>query len=193
MNVYIVVEGKQTERKLYPSWIEHLAPFMKKISIPSDATNDSFYLVSGEGYPNMYNTVLLSLRDIEQYQQYTHLWVVLDADTRNPDDVKNEVFDFIKKSIEAENINIGLCEIRIIVQTPCIETWGLGNKYVLSYNQLHDGFGEFVEHYDVKINDPEKMLPLNDFDGSIAAFHELYLKKCLVFKISLIRKKTQED
>lgn len=46
MNLYIIVEGEQTEMKVYPEWLHFLAPQLEKVddawSIKPDS--DSYYL-----------------------------------------------------------------------------------------------------------------------------------------------------
>lgn len=49
MNVYFLVEGKRCERKLYPMWLTVVAPHLQRVESPSHATDNSFYLISGEG------------------------------------------------------------------------------------------------------------------------------------------------
>lgn len=55
MNLYIVVEGEQTETKVYPAWLQILVPQLHRID---DAWNlsensDSYYLFSAGGIPSI--------------------------------------------------------------------------------------------------------------------------------------------
>lgn len=45
------IEGKRTEKKVYPAWLSILTPHLKKVNIAGDVSDDNYYLISGEGYP----------------------------------------------------------------------------------------------------------------------------------------------
>lgn len=173
MNVYILVEGKQTERKVYPAWLSQLASHMKQVESHMDVEKNSYFLISGEGYPRLLDVSLKdSLCDIEESGKFDAFWIVLDSDG---EDIQARIDD-IQHRIDMLGINIGACSIEIIMQNPCIETWGLGNKSVISVNQLHGDFNDCFHFYDVTTNDPELMTKPNDFIGTIAHYHEYYIK-----------------
>ena len=177
MNLYVLVEGKQTERILYPSWLSYLAPHMVRANNLSDVLDNHYYLISGEGYPRMLDVKLVdSLKDINQQGNFDLFWVVLDSDGEDIESRRQDVLNRIANS----NVDIGNCSIEVIIQNPCIETWGLGNKDMISLNQLHGDLSELFHHYNVKENDPELMKKINGFLGTDAAFHERYLKEMLL-------------
>lgn len=186
MNLYILVEGKQTERKLYPCWIELLTPNIQKVDFLSQLTNDKFYLISGEGYPRMIDVALInSLKDINEHKNITNFWVVMDSEG---DDIvlkEQYVLDQIRKS----GVDISHCQVDVIIQDPCIETWGLGNKVIISRNKISPHFAPFFSHYDVQSSDPELMKVPSDYEGSIAKYHESYLKGMLSLRNATYTKK----
>ncbi|MCU6406609.1 RloB family protein [Enterobacter quasiroggenkampii] len=169
----MLVEGRQTERKVYPLWLELLSPHMNKIDSPSNAVENNFFLISGEGYPKLLDVALKNcLIDIQSSGKYDSFWIVLDTDGED----MQERGDDILNRIASSGINIGDCSVEIIFQNPCIETWGLGNKSIFSKNQLHGNLNDCYHFYDVSANDPELMAKPRDYNGTIANFHEFYLK-----------------
>lgn len=173
MSLYILVEGKQTEKKLYPAWLAHLCPQLKKLESPSELDGDSYYLISGEGFPRLLDVTLInSLKDIANNKLIRNFWVVLDSDGVPVSQRRQLVFDYISRS----GISIPHCSVEVIVQHPCIETWGFGNRSMISMNQLHAELSEFFSHYNVRDNDPELMIKPNEFIGTIASYHEVYLR-----------------
>lgn len=179
MNLYILVEGRKTERILYPIWIKYLAPHMKRVTSISDVVANNFYLISGEGYPSLLDVKLEdSLKDIRQQGNFDVFWIVLDSDDETVDARRDLVFQRVNDS----GIDIGNCLVEVIVQKPCIETWGLGNRSMISVNQLHGDMSGLFRHYNVRDNDPELMEKEPVFLGSNSLFHERYLKEMLLEK-----------
>lgn len=85
MNLYLLVEGRRTEAKVYPAWIKHLIPRMRQAKTPRDLNSKrgSFYLFSGNGYPRLLGDPLRrSIEDVNMAGRYDHLVVCLDADER---------------------------------------------------------------------------------------------------------------
>ncbi|URQ60039.1 hypothetical protein LQ939_15030 [Pantoea alhagi] len=176
MNLYLLVEGRQTERVIYPAWLKYLAPHMVRVNTPLELQDNNYFLISGEGYPRMLDVKLNdSLRDINQHGSVDNFWVVLDSDG---EDISNRREDVYKR-ILGSGIDIGECRVEVIIQNPCIETWGLGNKSMIAVNQLHGSMSELYRHYDVKNDDPELMKKQDGFIGTDAGFHEKYLKEML--------------
>ena len=173
MRLYILVEGKQTERTVYPCWLAQLAAHMQQVESPDLVLENNYFLISGEGYPRLLDVSLQnSLNDIAQNGNYDMFWIVLDSDGEDVEARANDIYERISDL----NIDIKDCSVEIIMQNPCIETWGLGNRGVISLNQLHDEFNECFHFYDVASNDPELMTKPDNFIGTIANYHEYYIK-----------------
>ncbi len=186
MNLYILVEGQQTERKLYPAWLSHLSPKMKKVDAISQMTENCFFLISGEGYPRLLDVALINtLKDLNENKFISNLWVVLDADDKSVEERREQVFERVR----AAGIDISHCKIDVIVQKTCIETWGLGNKIIISPNKLSAEFNEFLSYYNVQDEDPELMGKPDRHKGSIAHYHECYLRAMLKLRNATYQKK----
>ena len=86
MNLYIVVEGEQTETKVYPAWLQILVPQLHRID---DAWNlsensDSYYLFSAGGIPSIYKHVSNAVADINEINacgkgKYDYLLMCIDV------------------------------------------------------------------------------------------------------------------
>lgn len=130
-------------------------------------------------------TLINTLKDVSENKKITNLWVVLDADEQRVDERRA----LVNERIDAANLDITHCKIDVIVQNPCIETWGLGNRIIISPNKISPDFDPYLSHYDVQRNDPELMRKPQGYEGSIAHYHECYLKAMLRLRNSGYTKK----
>jgi len=53
MNVYFLVEGRRTEKKIYPKWLSHLVPELTKVDFFEDVKEFNYKLFSGFGFPHL--------------------------------------------------------------------------------------------------------------------------------------------
>ena len=175
MNLYILVEGK-TERRVYPKWISHLLPSYRRINSPEEATSQNYYLISCGGYPGILDNFLRdSVDDVNNSGNFNYLVIIIDTDELTSQEKKQEVHDFI-----AENqIKIDNCEIVVIPQMVCLETWLLGNTRIYSRNSQESSCSFFANYYDVSKRNPELMSSDPSYQGTIANFHFDYLKAML--------------
>lgn len=175
MNLYFLVEGK-TESKLYPKWITYLIPNFSRISVPSDADKNNYFLISGGGFPHLlYRHLRNSIDDVNSSGNYDYLVLCLDADEQTVSERLEEVNQFIRN----ENLILENSKLKIIVQNRCIETWLLGNRVIYPRQAQSTEFVKYSKFYNVAVNDPELMGIYNDFD-TYAQFHLHYLKAMLL-------------
>ncbi|MDO7172787.1 hypothetical protein [Mariniflexile sp. AS56] len=175
MNLYIIVEGEQTEMMLYPRWIQYFIPELTRVDNFENITKNSYYLFSGQGIPSIYNHVVNAIKDINKIKRYDYLIVVLDADEISVEERKQKVIDSINNSgIELNHA----CKLEIIVQSRAVETWFLGNRSVYKRNPQGERFKLYSRFFNVEINDPEQMEKSFGFKR-IAHFHESYLREML--------------
>lgn len=80
MNVYILVEGKRTEKKVYPAWLSILTPHLKKVDIVGDVSDDNYYLISGEGYPSLLSHLKNAIEEVNEISKFRYLVLCLDAE-----------------------------------------------------------------------------------------------------------------
>lgn len=196
MNLYFLVEGASTEKKFYPALIDSI--FGGELTkVPTvDAVNEaenSFYILSANGYPQIYTHILKnSIEDVNQYPLYNYLFVCLDADELTVEEriaEFNEVYDRLAQSGTALNDH---CEIVLIIQQRCIETWFLGNKKFYKRNSANSEMLDFHFFYNVKTNDPELMGYAEDYETH-ASYHYAYLKKMVSERRQVYSKKSAQS
>ena len=175
MNLYIVVEGEKTEYQLYPKWLSYLVPELSQVYSYKDVIQNNFYIFSGQGIPAIYNHVANAIRDINSFQHYNYLIICLDSDELSVENRKKRLL----KHLEHEGVTLNEnCQLEIIVQNKCIETWFLGNRKVYKRNPEGKNFKIYSTFYNVELNDPELMPNFRGFFRT-AQFHEAYLRVML--------------
>lgn len=149
MSLYVVVEGRRTEPKLYRAWLPFLFPGIVQAARIEDATSGHFFLVAGHGYPSYLTRIRNAVADIQMAESpFTHLLVCVDAEEESHDDRLGEISDVIE---DAD------CPIdyTVIVADCCIETWLLGNQKFIKRSPEDPRLREYLQHFDVKVEDPE--------------------------------------
>ena len=174
MNLYFLVEGRRSEFKVYPKWLEYLLPHLKRVQSFDAAEKDNYYLISGGGYPSIYHHLRNAIKEINSTKKYDYLILCLDAD----ESTAAERIQDINNYLENKNLKITNCGFKIIVQNRCLETWFLGNRVVYPRQPNSETFREYAKFYNVSVDDPELMGLYKNF-ASISLFHYSYLKEML--------------
>lgn len=189
MNIYFLVEGNSTERKIYPKWLEYLIPNLVRVEYHDQVENNNYYLISGKGYPNiLYEGLENAVDKIIETQKYNYLVICVDADEESVE----ERTQYIREFISNQKINLGETQVEIIVQNRCIETWLLGNRRIFDSRQpLELALSNYVNYYDVSQNDPEKMGKYEMRNH--ADFHCEYLREVFRAKKTTYSKKNPND
>lgn len=173
MNLYFLVEGRSTERKVYPAWLKHILPELKQVQNFDEVNQNNFYLFSADGYPSIiYEHFPNAVEDIKTVGKYSYLVICLDADESTVSERKQEIEDFIR----TEKIKTGNTQLVIIIQNRCFETWFLGNRKIYTRNPQDNPLLDYTRYYNVFINCPELMGKYQNFNTH-AQFHEAYLKE----------------
>lgn len=189
MNIYFLVEGNSTERKIYPKWLGYLLPELIRVQYSHQVKHNNYYLISGEGYPAfLYDGLDNAIDKIQETNNYDYLVLCVDADEETVD----ERVSYIQNIIQEKNINLGNIKIEIIIQNRCIETWLLGNRRIFDSRQpLAPPLSDYVNYYDVSQDDPEAM---GKYDmRNHADFHLEYLKEIFRAKNIAYTKKSPGD
>ena len=59
MNIYFLVEGKSTEKKVYPKFVEYFFEGrLTKVNQFNQVVDNNYFLLSGNGYPRIFTDVL---------------------------------------------------------------------------------------------------------------------------------------
>lgn len=174
MNLYFIVEGRRTEKKVYPEWLNFLIPELTRVKWAYEATSNNYFLFNGNGFPALlHNHLTNSVKEVNELNKFNYLILVLDVDETTVDFRISEVKMFILEN----KLELNNCELVIIPQDKCIETWFLGNKAIFKSNPQSLTLRDYVQFYNVKDNDPELMPVFNGFN-SPSQFHANY---CIEF------------
>jgi hypothetical protein len=176
MNIYILVEGEETELQLYPQWLSYLLPELSRVNVFNQVVENNYYIFSGQGIPSIYNHTVNAIKDINALgDKYDYLIIALDADELSVEKRAERVLEKINETGIELNPN---CQLEIIVHNKCVETWFLGNRNVYKRNPQNERFLEYSKHYNVEENDSELMERLPRF-VTTSQFHEAYLREML--------------
>jgi hypothetical protein len=177
MNIYFLVEGKQTEMKVYPKWLSYLIPKLSKVQWHHQVINNNYCIFTGSGFPSLLDNHLRnSIADVNSSGNFDYFVICLDSDDDTIEERKKLVLDFIMDEEIVINPNTQLV---IIVQNKCLETWFLAHTKNFKKNPINESLREYVGFYNVKSNDPELMGKIPDFEGSTSIFHSSYLQQLL--------------
>ncbi|MEQ8536396.1 MAG: hypothetical protein RIB93_02865 [Coleofasciculus sp. D1-CHI-01] len=74
MNIYFLVEGKSTEKKIYPKWLEYLLPELIRVKYHDQVQKNNYYLISAKGYPAiLYDALDNAIDKIKETNNYDYL------------------------------------------------------------------------------------------------------------------------
>lgn len=155
MNLYIIVEGRRTEKKVYPAWLSYLTPDLEQVDWAFEASTNNYYLFNGNGFPSLlHNHLKNSIDEINELGNFNYLVLILDVDESTIEGRIEEVNNFLND----HNLVISeSTDLVIIPQNRCIETWFLGNKKIFKQNPQNPELVDYVKFYNVKEEDPEQM------------------------------------
>jgi len=175
MNLYFILEGEATEVHLYPKWISYILLNYKQVFLEKDVKENNFYIFSGGGIPSIYNHTINAIKNINDNPVFDKLIVCLDGEEIGVEARIKEA----KENIAKSGIKLtSRCSINFVIQNICIETWFLGNRKIVKNLPEGSLLKEFIEHYNVKVNDPEGLEKIERFKNK-AHFHFLYFKEIL--------------
>lgn len=178
MNIYFLVEGRRTEKKVYPKWLSLLIPKITEVKHPTHVVDKNYYVFSGNGFPSLLDNHLRNaIDDVNNINLFNYFVICLDSDEETVQDRRQQVLDFITQN----KIVLNNCQLIIIVQNKCIESWFLGYQKIYSRQPHSPLLREYNNFYNVSINDPEVMGKIDRFE-TCAQFHEAYLTEMLAEK-----------
>ncbi|UNM95542.1 RloB family protein [Ignatzschineria rhizosphaerae] len=172
MSLYVLVEGRRTEKIIYPNWIIENTNFIKKRT-PEAPQDNEFYIISGNGYPSIITNYLENaIKEVNEYN-YDNFWIVVDADEEDIDKRKA----YIESNIQKYSLNKTVI-VNIIIQKICIETFGLANNNFFPTDEnLSEELKEFKHKYDVTTYDPSLLTSDKKQNNmNTAHYHGAYLK-----------------
>ena len=171
MNIYVVAEGL-AEREVYLCWIPLVNPRLSPVYRIEDVDNDNFYLISGGGYPQYFETIEAAIDDVNGVYKFDRLVVSVDSEEMSHSEKLEEMGAFFAtRPCRAD--------IRIVIQHFCFETWALGNRTIV---RAHPGSARLIRYrvlFDVRSRDPELLPSNSDEDLNRSQFAATYLRAAL--------------
>lgn len=180
MNIYIIVEGAETETKVYPEWLRLLAPGLQRIDDAWEVQGNCYYLFSGGGIPSIFQHISNAVADINQINQesetgkaYDYLMVCMDTEEEDRAYIEQKINEYLAK----DGRLLFNTQLVIFEQKVCMETWFLGNRVIYKENPQSQRLLEFMHYYNVKKDNPENMGNMDESEyATKAQFHHQYLK-----------------
>ncbi|MGL5061299.1 MAG: hypothetical protein ACRC62_15100 [Microcoleus sp.] len=188
MNLYFLVEGTHSERKIYPAWLSYLLPELKRVDNYDKVNKNNYFLISGEGYPSLYNYIVPAIEEINLNGKYNYFVLCLDADENTVAELQAEIHEFLS----SEKLELHETELILIIQNRCLESWLLGNRKIYSKNPQDQPLLNYTKYYDVSVDCPESMGKYQDFNTH-SQFHGAYLRKLFEAKKTSYSKKDPGD
>ncbi len=181
MNIAFLVEGT-TELRLYPKWIQYFSktPLTECTTGYQDVVANQFTIFNVEGLFNMRRGIQAAITDIRSNPVFDYLVVVVDADDNNITTSTVLIQDIIS---HPDTLPLPAnCQLQIMVQQVCIETWFIGHSdHFLAAKFSGDrGIRQAMSEYDALHQDPE-LMPNQRASTvhSIGAYHADFLRKML--------------
>lgn len=178
MAIYLLVEGRRTEPRVYSSWLSAVLPGFTRVYDLADVTSSTFYVFSGHGYPSYLEHVRAGLGDAMEQAVFNEFVVCVDAEEVTAQERAAEVCWVIDDELS----NLGGREgfrTHVIVQDCCFETWFLGNRRLSAPQPQTEKVRLLRQFYDVAALDPE-LMPAQPGFPLRAHFHLAYLKALFV-------------
>ena len=150
---------------------------------------------SGQGVTQLITRVLFQTIDTiaENAGKIDELIIILDSEQYDEEYRKRQVTEKIEEYMEEKNLKMNF-KYKIFVCNHCFETWLLGNRGLFPDNEpdmKHD-FWRYYKNYNVRDKDPEDLLPPQNVNETIAAYHFHYLHEmCRYNRIRYSKKKPE--
>jgi hypothetical protein len=175
VNLYFLVEGRSTERKVYRAWVATAFPGLREVRSRDDMTDGTFQIVSTDGYPDILMRIDEVVGELVDNPAIDHLFVCLDADDVDVTTRREEItarLDDAVATTRLRDVN-PTARLHPIVQDCCIETWFLGHRKMMKASPEDPELRRYWQSFDVRTTDPER-LP-NHGAPTRAAHHLRYL------------------
>ncbi|NJL28643.1 MAG: hypothetical protein HC897_12515 [Thermoanaerobaculia bacterium] len=169
MNLYVLVEGRRTEKAIYRSWLCHCFPKLQVVDVPEGLRGNSLYIIHGGGYPQYEERIIDSLVDIRKHGEIQWFLICVDSEEMSREEKLTELEELIDQELAFSGT-------RFVIQHCCIETWLLGNQKIFKRNPQSARLRGFIKHFDVSQDDPELMPALPGY-ATRAQFHLEYLRE----------------
>jgi hypothetical protein len=173
VNIYLLVEGRNTERIVYSNWLVNSLENHVIADEFDNLNGRSIFCFSGEGFPSVLDRALpKAVLDIRGVGAYDALVVVFDCDDAEVEVLREHALRIIA-GVGGLPPHVDLV---LVIQKRCIESWLLGNRRFIPRIAQSSDLVDCKRFYDVTTNCPEEMGAPSKFSGSASAFHLHYLR-----------------
>jgi hypothetical protein len=172
VNIHVVVEGEVGEAHVYKHWIPLVNPSLSYVGHVSAIQRDNFAIIAGNGYPHYFEIIDAAVEDVNSLGNINRLVIAVDSEEMSYADKYSELQQHLS------NLSCA-ADIRIVIQHFCLETWALGNRAILSSNRQSRQLREYVNFFNVRINNPELLSGYPRERLNRAQFAGKYLKYAL--------------
>jgi hypothetical protein len=180
VRLYVVVEG-ETEQRVLPIWLQCINPTISRVSSVALLDENTFYLISGGGYPNYLRVVANAAEDVRSRGVADRLVIIGDAEEKTVSERRMEL------ELAVGELPPGI-QLRVVVQNRCFESWALGNRRVCTKNTQNPLLRQFRAYHDVLHEDPELMGTIDSEKWNRAQFAYKYLALLLQEKQAVYTK-----
>lgn len=196
MNYYFLLEDEKSFIKVLPKWLIYMGFDNVRVADIKEVKENCYIMQSGQGVTQLITRVLYQTIDTIQDNKgvIDELVVILDSEQYDADYRKKQVIQKIKQYAVERNMQLDF-SYKVFVCNHCFETWLLGNAslYPLDKVDANNDFWEYYVHYNIRERDPELMLPPEEMNETIAAYHFHYLHEmCRYNKIRYSKKKPEK-
>ena len=182
MNYYFLLEDEKSFLKVLPLWLQYLGFGCERVADIKDVRQNNYVLQSGQGVTQLVTKVLYDTIDtiIQNPGKIDKLVVILDAEDMWVEDRKKQVYEKIGERY-SEELDF---DITILVCNHCFETWLLGCCGIYPTQKVEEDsfFYAYYNHYNIEMDNPEKMQVPIGCNDSIAKYHFHYLHELLRYK-----------
>lgn len=193
MNVYFLVEG-DAEAKVYPKWIDYfLESQIARCEVYTDVVENNYILVNGGGrkiWNSDRSPIKSAIAEINNNPVFSYLVIVVDADYKTIGDRKIDIETRMGEDSLPEN-----CELKIIIQNRCFETWFCGHidNFLIAKTSTNKNVRSYVDAYNMELLDPEMMTLPTLSHLSIGKYHFNFLHHMLMPITSVKYSKSNAD
>ncbi len=192
MNYYFLLEDEKSLLKVLPHWLRYLGFPCTRVADIKQIVKNNYILQSGQGVTQLITKALFDTIDtlLENPGKIDKLVILIDTEERNREYRLEQIDLKIHEKYDRDKWDF---ELIIFVCNHCFETWLLGADglcpEVISQNS---DFYEYLCHYHVGRDDPEKMGKPENWDKSLAKYHFRYLHELFRYKQVRFRKSKPE-
>jgi len=169
VNIYTLVEGEKGAKKVYEHWIPLVNSSLNKVDRIDDLASDNFVVYAAGGYPDYLTLINDAAEDIAATPNVDRLVIAVDSEDYSYNDKRAEI------QTHVDNLVVG-CDVYIVVQHFCFETWALGNRKFGPRNPINSKLISYREIHNVFQEDPEDLPPIPEKRLNRAQFAHKYLR-----------------